>query len=475
MNSEAAQQALELARRHYNSDNLDSALRFIKKSVSLHPTTEAKALLQKIESAQANAARTSATSSATSQGTTRPTSRKPTASTSAASSSSSSSSSSTSTQAEAPKARDYTPAQIALVKKVKACKVTEYYAILGLDKACSDSDIKKAYRKLALGLHPDKCGAPGTEEAFKMVSKAFQVLSDGNKRAIFDQTGSDPDSRGGGGGGGGGGGMHPFARGGGMGGGAEEMSPEDLFRFFFSGGGGGGGAPFGSQFGGGGFQFFGPGGIRMQTGGGMPRRGGGAGGQGAQREQGSIWIQIAPLLLLFGFSLLSQLPSLFGSSTPADPEFTFEPTTRYSVERTTSNMHINYYVNPIQFASHPIYETYLSTNPSLGFKSSHETGTTAYKADLTRFLASEEKLTDQVQRLRIPKSLATFERTVEQTYVARLQHTCRQELQHRNERLDRARGFLGFGADWDKVREITNENLPRCEELSKLGYRVDYR
>ncbi|SCV70041.1 BQ2448_1435 [Microbotryum intermedium] len=469
MNSEAAQQALDIARRHYNSDNLDSALRFVKKSITLHPTSEAKTLLEQVQVAQASGAGggTRGTSSATSQGTTQPTSRKPTASTSTSTSSGAST-----TKAEA---REFTPAQLALVKKVKACKVTEYYAILGLDKTCSDSEIKKAYRKLALGLHPDKCGAPGTEEAFKMVSKAFQVLSDGNKRAIFDQTGSDPDSRGGGGGGGGGGGMHPFARGGG--GGAEEMSPEDLFRFFFSGAGGGGGSPFGSQFGGGGFQFYGPGGIRMQTGGGMPRRAGGQGG-GGQREQGSIWIQIAPLLLLFAFSLLSQLPSLFGSSTPADPEFTFEPTTRYSIERTTNNMHINYYVNPVQFASHPIYDTFLSNNPSLGFKSSHEAGTTAYKADLTRFLSSEKegsKTTEQVQRLRIPKSLATFERTVEQTYVARLQHTCRQELQYRDERLDRARGFLGFGADWDKVREITNEKLPRCEELSKLGYRVDYR
>lgn len=87
-----------------------------------------------------------------------------------------------------------------------------------------------------------------------MVSKAFQILSDSQKRAIYDQSGGDPDSRFGGGGGG----EHDMGRhfnfgGPGMGG-EGEISPEDLFNMFFGGqmggvggvrGMGGGFGPFG--------------------------------------------------------------------------------------------------------------------------------------------------------------------------------------------------------------------------------------
>lgn len=165
-----------------------------------------------------------------------------------------------------------------------------------------------------------------------VVSKAFTVLSDSNKRAIYDQTGSDPDSRGGGGGGGfsrGGGGFG----GGGRGFGGEEMDPAELFAHFFGGGSQFGGAQFGGggiPFGGGQFHFFGPGGVHMSQGGRRPgQQQRQAGGQ--QTAPGSVWVQIAPLLVLFFFSLLTQLPSLFGSSTAADPDFAFESMPKYTV------------------------------------------------------------------------------------------------------------------------------------------------
>lgn len=118
--------------------------------------------------------------------------------------------------------------------------------------------------QLALQLHPDKNGAPGADEAFKselpppcplssltyalaivVVSKAFQILSDSDKRAAYDESGGDPDSRASA--------SPSFTRAGPGGGGFDgEISPEELFNMFF-GGGMGSGAGFGQT----GFTTFG--------------------------------------------------------------------------------------------------------------------------------------------------------------------------------------------------------------------------
>lgn len=65
----------------------------------------------------------------------------------------------------------------------------DYYEILGLSKGASKSEIKKAYRKLALQYHPDRNKEPGAAEKFKDISEAYAVLSDDNKRAMYDQYG----------------------------------------------------------------------------------------------------------------------------------------------------------------------------------------------------------------------------------------------------------------------------------------------
>ena len=150
--------------------------------------------------------------------------------------------------------RAYTVDQKSAVIRVRRCSPTAFYDILGLETVkttCTDGEIKKAYRKLSLLTHPDKNGYDGADEAFKMVSRAFQILSDADKKKQFDRTGGDPESRSGGGGGAPAGGpFSGFARsaGGGRQGMWEgEMSPEDLFRQFFGGGGMGGG--FGGPFG----------------------------------------------------------------------------------------------------------------------------------------------------------------------------------------------------------------------------------
>jgi len=64
----------------------------------------------------------------------------------------------------------------------------DYYNILGVSKTASDEEIKKAYRKLAHQYHPDKPN--GDERKFKEINEAYQVLSDKNKRSMYDRFGS---------------------------------------------------------------------------------------------------------------------------------------------------------------------------------------------------------------------------------------------------------------------------------------------
>ena len=136
----------------------------------------------------------------------------------------------------------------------------DYYEVLGLKKEASADEIKKAYRKLAVKWHPDKWTQASEEEKktaennFKELAEAYDVLSDDNKRARYDQFGHA-----GMGGAGGYGGGNPF--------GGAGFDPMDIFNQFFGGGAGGfsangrtytfnGGNPFegfagGSPFGGG--------------------------------------------------------------------------------------------------------------------------------------------------------------------------------------------------------------------------------
>lgn len=151
--------------------------------------------------------------------------------------------------------RPFTPEQKAEVIRIRKCSPTSFYEILAVEKTASDGQIKKAYRKISLLTHPDKNGYAGADEAFKMVSRAFQILSDADKKSRYDKFGGDPDSRFGGSAPS----ASPFAGGGGFGGGGfgggrgqnfhyeDEISPEELFNRFFGGGMGGGFGPFGES------------------------------------------------------------------------------------------------------------------------------------------------------------------------------------------------------------------------------------
>lgn len=92
---------------------------------------------------------------------------------------------------EKPSAPEFSADQRDAVTRIKKCK--DYYEILGVSKDATDSDIKKAYKKLALQLHPDKNKAPGSAEAFKAIGNAVAVLTDAEKRKQYDMFGSDED------------------------------------------------------------------------------------------------------------------------------------------------------------------------------------------------------------------------------------------------------------------------------------------
>jgi len=120
----------------------------------------------------------------------------------------------------------------------------DYYEVLEVSKIASAEEIKKAYRKMALKYHPDKNpGDKEAEEKFKEAAEAYEVLSDDNKKARYDQFGHA-----------GMGGAGGFG-GGGFGGG---MNMEDIFSQF--------GDIFGGHFGGGGFGGFGGGGRQQVRG-----------------------------------------------------------------------------------------------------------------------------------------------------------------------------------------------------------------
>lgn len=100
----------------------------------------------------------------------------------------------------------------------------DYYKILGVDRESTQGDIKKAYRKLAIKYHPDKNeGDPKSEEKFKEIGEAYEILSDESKRSTYDRYGSSGPQG------------NPFGGG---------HDPFDIFRDIF---GNGGGDPFSGQ------------------------------------------------------------------------------------------------------------------------------------------------------------------------------------------------------------------------------------
>ncbi|OPZ59535.1 MAG: Curved DNA-binding protein [Deltaproteobacteria bacterium ADurb.Bin510] len=125
----------------------------------------------------------------------------------------------------------------------------DYYKILGVERSASPEEIKKAYRKLARGCHPDACkDDPSAEKRFKELGEAYEVLKDPDKRARYDALGSSWQQ-------------------------GQSFTPPPGFENIFGFGGGRGGHSFNFDMGGGGFSDF-----FESLFGGM----GGMGGMGAQ-------------------------------------------------------------------------------------------------------------------------------------------------------------------------------------------------
>jgi len=153
---------------------------------------------------------------------------------------------------------------------------------LGASKNADAETLKKAYRKLAMKLHPDKCRAPGAEEAFKKISAAYGCLRDNSKRKMYDDYGTEaPQSR-----------QQQF-----YGDQFQQMTPDDIIRMFF-------GGDFASFHGGGGTPF----GFTSRT----NRH---HNHNNDNRSQGGLSVMLLQLLPLFLVLVLMVLPSLFLSAS----------------------------------------------------------------------------------------------------------------------------------------------------------------
>lgn len=267
-----------------------------------------------------------------------------------------------------------------------------------------------------------------------MVSRAFQILSDADKKAQYDRFGGDPDSRFSPGGPGPS--ASPFSGFARSPGGAragpmfeEEISPEELFRQFFGGGMGGG---FGGPFGGGLFDT-GPGfvfnlgggpGVRVhQFGGARPRRRP-PGANAQQPEQppsvSSTLQSLLPLLILFLLPILSSLFS--GSSSSSGPSMRFDAARPpYTQARTSRDLNIPYWVNPRDVSDYS------------------------------------------------PRKWKELDRVAEVRYMNQLSVQCESEQMTQSRMMQEAQGF--FWTDEDQMARARNMELKNCKKLGQLQRR----
>ncbi|XWS70687.1 hypothetical protein CRYUN_Cryun03dG0068300 [Craigia yunnanensis] len=309
-NKDDALRCLKIGKEALDAGDRVRALKFLAKARRLDPTLPIDSLLSAADEKESDdrpapespGSTKDPSGSSQSKPSDQPSIRQRNASTGSAASSSSSTAA----------AATYTEEQVTIVKQIK--KKKDYYEILGLEKTCSVEDVRKAYRKLSLKVHPDKNKAPGAEEAFKVVSKAFQCLSNEESRKKYDLVGSDEpvyERRASAYRGGGGSGFNGFYD--------TDFDADEIFRNFFF----GGMPPATTQF----RTFnFGPGmGARMEN-------------HGSTGFNIRMLVQLLPVLVIL---LLNFLPS-------SEPVFSLSRSYPYEYKFTTQKG-VNYYVRSTKF------------------------------------------------------------------------------------------------------------------------------
>lgn len=292
-NRDESHRCIDIALNEINFGNYEKALKFLRKAQNLYPSKEAQDLIDSIISNQQKASKNFEQQNSQKENTTRQRKR--------------------SENGEGHNTADYTTEQTELVRKIKNCK--NFYEVLGVTKDATDSNIKKAYKRLALQLHPDKNHAPGAVEAFKIVGNAVATLTDPQKRKEYDLLGPKATING----------LNgqnsfqqyyahhnyhrtfenAFERDG-------DISAEELFNMFF------GNFPANRRRGG----------------------GGGAGNVGGHPHR-----ETSPQpSLAFGLILVLILISMLSSFFTSDPVYSLSQSTKYPERRETQHLNVPYYV-----------------------------------------------------------------------------------------------------------------------------------
>ncbi|GAB2266652.1 hypothetical protein Dimus_001646 [Dionaea muscipula] len=210
----------------------------------------------------------------------------------------------------------YTDEHVQLIRQINKHK--DYYAVLGVEKTCSVEEVRKAYRRLSLKVHPDKNKAPGAEEAFKKVSKAFKCLSEEESRRQYDQMGPAEDfeyNQ-----------QHTVRRRRGAANGfyEDEFDPDEIFRAFF-----GQRNVFGNT------HVFRTGGMGTQQ----------RAGANEGRPSFVAFLQLLPFLVII---LLAYLPF-------SEPEYSLQKNYTYQIPRVTERYGVEFYVKSLDFdRSYPV-------------------------------------------------------------------------------------------------------------------------
>ncbi|XP_076441670.1 dnaJ homolog subfamily B member 14-like [Babylonia areolata] len=291
-NKDESDRCYAIALRCVAAGNIEKAIRFLKKAERLYPSDKAQELLSKLTE---NSYDTQAPNSEESKANEEVRKRRGSIPRDASSDNQENAS------------PDYTPEQVASVRRIKRCK--DYYEVLDVKKDCSESDLKKAYRKLALQMHPDKNKAPGATEAFKAIGNAYAVLSDADKRRKYDVYGPELQQ------------TSQYSSDYTHGGFEGDITPEELFNMFF-----GGGYPSGHVH------------RRHHTHNHRSHYYTYTYGREQQSESSfTLLLQLTPILILILLSLLS-------SFLVSDPVFSLQATQKYSVKKETYNLKVPYYV-----------------------------------------------------------------------------------------------------------------------------------